>query len=170
MADQLPSGRWRARVRTLDGRQVSAATIIGGPATHPDEQTAEAAEALARDALLDKAVHGITVREWWETWTTDPMWARLAESTNMHRRERTKAFTVAYGDRLLRSIDPPSCATGSPADTTARRSSSSARCGTTPAVRSPAASSRRIRSSGWACRSQTGAGGSSRPRPARSRG
>jgi integrase len=47
----------------------------------------------------------VTVREWWITWTTSPLWSRPSESTNVHNRERTKAFVERYGDRPLRSID-----------------------------------------------------------------
>jgi integrase len=45
------------------------------------------------------------VREFWQEWTTDPLWARPAESTNVTYRERTEGFVRAYGDRPLRSID-----------------------------------------------------------------
>ena len=105
MADQLPSGRWRARIRTLDGKRASAHTIIGGPSTFNTQREAERAEDNARDQLLGKAELGVTLAEFWDTWTTSSLWARPAESTNIHNRERTKAFVGRYGTRPIASID-----------------------------------------------------------------
>lgn len=108
MANQLPSGRWRGRVRDpRTGKQIAPHTIIGGPQTYPTQRVAERAEDDARDVLHDLAVRGKTVAEWWADWTTDPLWERPAESTNIHRRERTQAFALAYADRPLRAIDAP---------------------------------------------------------------
>jgi integrase len=87
------------------GKQVAPHTIIGGPKTYATRRVAERAEDQARDELYELAERGATVREWWETWTTDPLWARPAESTNIHNRERTKAFANRYGDRPLRAVD-----------------------------------------------------------------
>lgn len=106
MANQLPSGRWRGRVRDpRSGKQVAPHTILGGPPTYPTKREAERAEDKARDALTDALLRGATVREFWQTWTTDPLWARPAASTNLHNAERTRAFAEVYGDRPLRSID-----------------------------------------------------------------
>ncbi len=77
MASKLPSGRWRGRVvdhRT--GKQTAPHKIIGGPATYPTERQAERAEDEARDMLLGIAERGATVREFWDEWTTSPLWAR----------------------------------------------------------------------------------------------
>ena len=105
MANRLPSGRWRGRVRDpRNGKQVAPHTIIGGAKTYPTERQAERAEDAARDVLLDLAERGKTVGEWWQEWTTDPLWAR-GESTNLHYAERIRAFAQRYGDRPLRSID-----------------------------------------------------------------
>jgi integrase len=106
MANQLPSGRWRGRVRhPHTSKQVAPHTIIGGPKTYPNKRTAERAEDTARDELLGMAQRGLTVHEWWIEWTTSPLWARPAESTNLHNAERTRAFARAYANRPLRSID-----------------------------------------------------------------
>jgi integrase len=106
MANQLPSGRWRGRVRhTRTGNQVAPHTIIGGPKTYKTEREAQRAEDQARDVLVDLAERGVTVGEWWTTWTTDPLWARPAESSNIHYRERTRAFAARYADRPLRAVD-----------------------------------------------------------------
>ena len=106
MANRLPSGRWRGRVRhPRSGKQVAPQTIIGGPRTYPNRRQAERAEDAARDALLGIAERGMTVMEWWTEWTTSPLWARPAESTNLHNAERTRAFAHAYANRPLSSID-----------------------------------------------------------------
>jgi integrase len=106
MANQLASGRWRGRVRhPRTGKQVAAHTIIGGLKTYTTRRAAERAEDEARDALRGAAERGVTVREWWIEWTTSPLWARPAESTNVTYRERTEVFVRAYGDRPLRSIN-----------------------------------------------------------------
>src|SRR4051794_25926153 len=106
MANQLPSGRWRGRVRDpRTGKQVAPHTITGGPTTYPTRRVAERAEDDARDMLPDMALRGCTVREWWQPGTTAPLWDRPAESSNTHRLERTKAFAERYGERPLRAVD-----------------------------------------------------------------
>jgi len=106
MPTQLPSGRWRTRVRhPRTGKQVSARAVIGGPDTYPTEPDAVAAETQARKVLRQNARVGVTVREFWNDWTTDPLWLRPAESTNIHYRERTTSFVSAHGDVPLRAID-----------------------------------------------------------------
>ncbi|HEX4436458.1 MAG TPA: hypothetical protein VH061_06630 [Solirubrobacteraceae bacterium] len=40
---------------------------------------------------------GETLYGFWERWTTDPLFARPKESTNIHNRERTRAFVDRYG-------------------------------------------------------------------------
>lgn len=106
MANQLPSGRWRGRVRhPRTGKQVAPHTVIGGPSTFPSQRLAEQAESRARDVLVGDARRGLTVREWWEEWTTDPLWLRPAESTNIHNRERTAGFVALYGDRAMAAVD-----------------------------------------------------------------
>jgi hypothetical protein len=47
----------------------------------------------------------VTVRAFWERWTSDPLFARPKESTNIHNRERTQAFVERYGDRRIDRID-----------------------------------------------------------------
>ena len=111
MADQLPSGRWRGRVRhPITGKQVTPAGVIGGPKTFVTRREAERAEDTARDALVDAAVRGRTVREFWTDWTTSELWARPAESTNRHNAERPAAFVAMFGERPLASIGGPDVA------------------------------------------------------------
>lgn len=105
MPQQLPSGRWRTRVRhPRTGQQLSAKAVIGGPDTYDTREDAAAAEVEARRLLRENARAGTTVREFWNDWTTDPLWLRPAESTNIHYRERTTRFVDTYGDLPIRSI------------------------------------------------------------------
>jgi integrase len=105
MPTQLPSGRWRPRVRhPRTGKQINPCLVIGGPQTFPDASAAAAAEREAVRLLRANARIGVTVREFWEDWTNDPLWQRPAASTNVHYRERTSGFVDAYGDLPLRSI------------------------------------------------------------------
>jgi len=106
MANQLPSRRWRGRVRDNDGKQVAPHTIVGGPKTYATRREAERAEDDARIALTDMAQRGTTVREFWTAWTGSPLWSRPSESTNIHNRERTQAFVARYGERPIMSIGP----------------------------------------------------------------
>jgi integrase len=105
MPTQLPSGRWRTRVRhPRNGKQLPARAVIGGPDTYATREAAAAAEDEARRLLRSNARLGVTVREFWQDWTTDPLWMRPAPSTNIHNAERTRGFVDAYGDLPLRSI------------------------------------------------------------------
>ena len=97
MANRLPSGKWRGRVSVTDpatgkSRQIAPHKVIGGPTTYPTQRAAERAEDQARDQLLGKAQIGMTLREWFEIWSTDPNWQRPSESTNVHNRERCSKF------------------------------------------------------------------------------
>ena len=105
MPTQLPSGRWRTRVRhPRTGKQLSTRTVIGGPETYATKQAASAAEVKARKLLRQNARVGVTVREFWNDWTSDPLWLRPAKSSNVHNRERTAKFVARYGEVPLRAI------------------------------------------------------------------
>jgi hypothetical protein len=106
MPSQLPSGRWRTRIRhPRTGRLMSAHAVIGGPVTYEQRAPAVAAEHEAHGVLCAGAQHGVTVAEFWHDWTTDLLWQRPSESTNMHNRERTVKFATTYGARPMRAID-----------------------------------------------------------------
>jgi hypothetical protein len=65
MPTQLPSGRWRTRVRhPRTGRQLSARAVIGGPDTYATEDGAAAAEDEARRLLCQNARVGVTVEQY----------------------------------------------------------------------------------------------------------
>jgi integrase len=105
MPQQLPSGRWRTRVRhPRTGKQINARTVIGGPDTYPTKQAATEAEAEARKVLRSGAKLGVTVKQFWDDWMTDPLWLRPAKSTNIHNRQQTYKFVDTYGDVPLRMI------------------------------------------------------------------
>jgi integrase len=86
------------------GRQVNTCTVIGGPTTYATERAARSAEDEARTLLRSSARLGVTVGEWWTVWTTDPLWQREAESTNMHYKERTQKFAQLHRDLPLRAV------------------------------------------------------------------
>jgi hypothetical protein len=44
------------------------------------------------------------VREFWNDWTSEPLWLRPARSANITNRATTHRFITAYGDLPLRSI------------------------------------------------------------------
>ena len=105
MPTQLPSGRWRTRVRhPRTGKHLSARAVIGGPESYPTREGATAAESEARRLLRTNARIGVTVREFWNDWTTDKLWLRPANSTNVHNRERTEKFVREYGDLPIRTV------------------------------------------------------------------
>jgi hypothetical protein len=76
----------------------------GGPETYPDHDSAVVAEAEARAVLRSNARVGVTVREFWNDWTSDPLWLRPARSTKITNRAATHRFITEYGDLPLRSI------------------------------------------------------------------
>ena len=103
---KLPSGRWRAQVYDpKTGKNLSVSGILGGPGTFATKTEAKRARERARERLGDVRVREVTVRDFWERWTTDPLFARPKESTNIHNRERTSAFVERYGTRRLDLLD-----------------------------------------------------------------
>jgi integrase len=105
---KLPSGSYRAQIydrRT--GKNVSVSKVLGLPAgtTWPDKRSAKIAREQARQILERKLEHGVTVLEFWERWTTDPVFRRPKESTNLHNLERTRLFVQAHGSERVAAID-----------------------------------------------------------------
>jgi integrase len=106
MPTLLPSGRWRPRIRDpRTGKHLNPASVIGGPSSYRTDREARRAEDQARDLLKASARAGVTVREWWDEWTTDALWQRPSESTNLHNRERTSRFVTVYGQLPIRAVD-----------------------------------------------------------------
>jgi len=98
---KLPSGRWRAQVYDAStGKLLSVSKVLGGPGTFRTKTEAKQAREEARRRLR-RGLSGMTVGEFHRRWTTDPLFARPKESTNIHNRERTSAFAERYGTLAL---------------------------------------------------------------------
>jgi hypothetical protein len=96
---RLPSGRWRAQVYDQAiKRNVSVSRVLGGPGTFRTKAEAKRAREQARARIESRDSREITVGEFWERWTTDPLFARPKESSDIRRRELTKSFVGRYGD------------------------------------------------------------------------
>lgn len=96
---KLPSGRWRAQVHDPKlGHNVSVSKVLGGPGTFSTKTEAKRAREKARERLGDARATDVTVHEFWERWTTDPLFARPKESSDIRRRERTKTFVERYSE------------------------------------------------------------------------
>ncbi len=103
---KLPSGRWRAQVYDPAlGRNVSVSRVLGGSGTFAAKSEAKRAREQARARLGDVRTDGVTLGGFWERWTTDPLFARPKESTNIHNQERTRIFVERYGTRPMDAID-----------------------------------------------------------------
>ena len=103
---RLPSGRWRAQVYDPSvGRNVSVRSVLPKePASYRTKTEAKDARARARAALRRRDEHGVTVGEWWQRWTTDPLFARPKRSTMMLYAERTRPFAKAHWDLPLQRV------------------------------------------------------------------
>jgi integrase len=96
---KLPSGRWRAQVHDpACGKNISVGKVLGGASTFKTKTDAKQARAKARDRLQQTSGRdALTVADWRERWTTDPLFQRPKESTNVHNAERTAAFAERFG-------------------------------------------------------------------------
>jgi integrase len=102
---RLPSGRWRAQVYDpTRGHNVSVSRVLGGSGTFATKAEGKRAREQARERLGDDPAANATLAAFWARWTTDPLFARPKESTNIHNRERTRAFVERYGSRPMDSI------------------------------------------------------------------
>lgn len=106
---QLPSGRYRATIKDPEtGQRVSAARVLGDdPETYRLKTEARTAcdKALAKLKADAAASKSPTLKAWAERWSTDPLFARPKESTNIHNAERIKPFVERYGHLRLDQID-----------------------------------------------------------------
>jgi integrase len=102
---KLPSGRWRAQVYDpATGKNVSVSHALEGPGTFATKTEAKQARTRARERLGHVRGEDVSLRAFWERWTTDPLYARPKESTNILNRERTGAFVDRYGDLRIAAI------------------------------------------------------------------
>jgi integrase len=79
--------------------------VLGGAGTFATKSEAKRAREQARARLGDVRTDVLTLRGFWGRWTTDPLFTRPKESTNIHNRERTRAFLERYGTRQMGVID-----------------------------------------------------------------
>ena len=103
---RLPSGHWRAQVYDPATRtNVSVSRILGGRGTFRTKAEAKAAREKARERLaLRRGEAGVTLAAFAERWSTDPLFSRPKESTNIYNRERIKHFVAQYGALPLAAI------------------------------------------------------------------
>jgi integrase len=103
---RLPSGRWRAQVYDPEtGKNLTAAKILGlrKGTTWATKRDAKMAREKARERLGQRRSN-VTLADFHERWTTDPLFARPKESTNIHNAERTRAFATKHGSLLIEQI------------------------------------------------------------------
>lgn len=94
-----PSGRWRAQVYDpATGKNRSVSKVVGGPGTFATKTEAKRAREKARERVGTVRARDVTVGSFWERWTTDPLFARPKESSDIRRRELTKSFAERYRD------------------------------------------------------------------------
>lgn len=103
---RLPSGRWRAQVYDPAlGHNVSVSRVLGGLGTFATKTEAKRAREKAREELGTAHAREVTVRAFWERWTSDSLFARPKESSDIRRREQTKAFVERYGELPIARVD-----------------------------------------------------------------
>jgi integrase len=102
---RLPSGRWRAQVYDPASKlNVSVSRVLGGPGTFKTKAEAKRAREQARARIESLDPREPTVREFWERWSNDPLFARPKESSDIRHREQTRTFVNRYGGLLLREV------------------------------------------------------------------
>jgi integrase len=103
---KLPSGRWRAQVydhRT--GKNISVGKVLGlKDSTFETKKEAKAAREDARKLLGTVVRQAVTVQDFADRWTSDPIFERPKASTNIHNAERIKGFVAAYGSLPLNLV------------------------------------------------------------------
>lgn len=100
---RLASGRWRSQVWS-GGKWVSVPKIIGGPSSYPNKTAAKEAKRQAQSLLDGRRSHDVTVQTFHRRWTTDRLFERPSESTNIHLKERTRGFVEKYGSLTLHQV------------------------------------------------------------------
>lgn len=102
---RLPSGRWRAQIYDpASGRNVSVSAVLGGVGSFRTKAEAKAARERAR-ARLNLSHGNVTVADFAARWTSDPLFARPKQSTNLHNAERVSGFVRRYGQLRLSQVD-----------------------------------------------------------------
>lgn len=86
------------------GHPVNVGTILGGSSQFATKKERDAAIAEAKKQLGTAGPSTVTVEAFVRRWTTDPLFARPKESTNLHNAERVRAFAQRYGSRPMMQI------------------------------------------------------------------
>jgi hypothetical protein len=86
-------------------RERQRLTCPGRSGTFATKGEAKRAREQARERLSEPRSREVTLRVFWERWTSDPLFARPKESTNIHNRERTRAFVGRYGALRIDRVD-----------------------------------------------------------------
>jgi hypothetical protein len=104
---KLPSGRFRAQTYSAEtGTFVSSAGVLGlTERTFKTETAARRADAKAAELLKERRGHALTISDWAETWTTDPLYQRPKRSTNLHNAERIRSFVREHGHLPLKALE-----------------------------------------------------------------
>jgi integrase len=104
---KLPSNRWRAQTYSAEsGTFVSSAGVLGlTERTFKTETAARRADAKAAELLKERRGHALTIADWAETWTTDPLYQRPKRSTNLHNAERIRSFVREHGHLPLKALE-----------------------------------------------------------------
>ena len=97
---KLPSGRWRAQVYDpASGKNVSVSHVLGGPGTFATKTEAKQARTKARERLGQSALEGRDASGGSGSAGRPIRCSRgPKESSDIRRRELTKAFVERYGD------------------------------------------------------------------------
>lgn len=100
---KLPSGRWRAQVYDpARGQNVSVSRLLGGKGTFATKTEAKRVRERARDRLGDLSSEAMTLRGFWQRWTTDPLFARPKSSTtSTTTSEREPSSSVTASGRWI---------------------------------------------------------------------
>lgn len=104
---QLPNGRYRAQVwDKRAGKTVAVRKILKDePATYATKREAKKAREKARDWIDEHAgIEGPTLRAFAERWTSDRLFSRPKESTDLQNHWAVREFVNEYGHFTISQI------------------------------------------------------------------
>lgn len=103
---KLPSGRWRGKVwHPAKGYPVGVGIVLGGSSTFATKRERDAAVAEAKKRLgTGQGLKVVTLKAFADRWTTDPLFARTKDSTNIHNAERIRGFVRKHGSLPINAI------------------------------------------------------------------
>jgi integrase len=84
---------------------VSVSCVLGNSGTFETKAKAKRAREHARERLREPRSNGTCWPLSGSGGTTDPLFARPKDSTNVHNRERTRTFVERYGSRRIDLVD-----------------------------------------------------------------